>query len=140
MIWFPDPNKKSKIVISIFSTWCFWVTHPSRQRVIMFAYVFFFITDVQLLSDRFYSLLPKILQRCVCVCVCVCARVCVCVSVWKASSVLKINSTTDNRFLLLSFQIRGVERFQAYKLHCMFCKQKCNYSITHYSMLLHNII
>ena len=44
--------------------WYAWLTHPSSQRVIALLYIFFFITDVKLFSERFHSLLPRILQRC----------------------------------------------------------------------------
>ena len=50
--------------------------------------IFFFIADVKLLSDPFYSMSPRIVQKlCLCVCVyvcesvCACACVCVCVCV-----------------------------------------------------------
>ena len=78
-------TKYQNIYILLFSTWCVWLIHPSSQRVTTLVYMFFFINGVKLLSDRFYSLFPRILQRCV----------------WKVSPMLKIISTTDNGFLFL---------------------------------------
>ena len=43
-----------------------WLTHPSCKRVITLFDIFFLITDVKLLSNRFYSLSLRVL-RCVCV-------------------------------------------------------------------------
>ena len=42
-------------------------SHPSSQWVIALVDAFFFIYDVKLLNDHFYSLSPRMLQRCVCV-------------------------------------------------------------------------
>ena len=77
----------SRIVLSLFSSWYVWLTYLSSQRVITFVdFFFFFITDIKLFSDCFYSLFPRMLQRCV--------RVCI--WVWKVSPMLNINSTTDS--------------------------------------------
>ena len=40
---------------------------PSNQRVVTLVDIFFFITNVKLLSDCFYSLSPRMLQTFVCV-------------------------------------------------------------------------
>ena len=82
-IWSSDTNITSKIVLSLFSTWCVSITHSSSMRVITLLDIFFFITDVKLLTDRFLFPFPKNATK---MCVCVYER-------------LQINSTTDKGLL-----------------------------------------
>ena len=50
--------------------------------MVTLADIFFFIADVKLLSDPFYSMSPRIVQKlCLCVCVYVCESVCACACV-----------------------------------------------------------
>ena len=62
--------KISKIILSLFATWCVWLTHLSSQQVITLVDIFFFITDVMLLSDHSNSVFPTMIRRCMFVCVC----------------------------------------------------------------------
>ena len=65
VIWLSDTKQHPKLCNGYFS--CdVWLTHPCSQQVITLVDIFFLITDVKLLSDHFYSLSPRILQRCVC--------------------------------------------------------------------------
>ena len=98
-VWSFDTSDTPKIVLLLFFTWYIWLTYLSSQHVITLVDIFFFIADIKLFSDPFYSLFLWTLQ---------CARVCLCA--WKVSTMLNINFNTDpfssqSKFKLLKMKV-----------------------------------
>ena len=107
-IWSSDTKKRPKLYYRYFPSDA-WLTHPSSKQVITLFDIFFLITDVKLLSNRFYSLSPRMLRRCV---------------FFKMKDVLCISAELAFKFPLLGMGDGGRVKDFKYENYCMSCKQK----------------